>query len=435
MRAFGLFETTLGIAVMRVILANRFFYPDESATSRMMSSLAFGLAAQGVNVEVVASRQRHDGGAPFATYEQAGGVSFHRVPTARFGRARLLGRAADYATYHLSAGWRVRRLARAGDIVIIGTDPPLFSVTAMIALAGSRARLVNWMLDLFPEAAIELGLLRARGWAAHLLCGLRDMSLRRAQLNVAPIGRMAELLAERGLAPGNMLVMHQWSDGSIRPIEPMDNPLRREWGVEGKFVVGYSGNFGRVHEFGTILDAAELLRHHADVVFLFIGDGQRKAWVEAEIRRRGLANVLMHPLQPRERLCPTLCAADVHLVSLLPALEACSVPSKFYGILAAGRPTLFVGDSDGEIARIIARTGCGVAVRIGEAALLADAIATLAASATQRMEMGSRARQVFEAEFNEAVGIGAWLRLLASIAPPGLSAHGPAHVATATSLP
>jgi len=433
-RASGLFETTLGIVCMRVILANRFFYPDESATSRMMSSLAFGLAAQGVDVEVVASRQRHGGGVPFAAHERAGGVSFHRVPTARFGRARLLGRAVDYATYHLSAGWRIRRLARAGDIVIIGTDPPLFSVTATVALAGSRASLVNWMLDLFPEAAIELGLLRARGWAARLLCGLRDMSLRRAQLNVAPIKRMAELLADRGIASDSMLVMHQWSDGAIRPIGPADNPLRREWGVEGKFVVGYSGNFGRVHEFGTILDAAEQVRHHPDIVFLFVGDGQRKAWIEAEIRRRGLTNVLMHPLQPRERLCQTLCAADVHLVSLLPALEPCSVPSKFYGILAAGRPTLFVGDSDGEIARIIARTGCGVAVRIGEAAPLAGAITGLAASATQRAEMGSRARQVFEAEFNEAVGIGAWLRLLASLAAPGMPANAPAHAVTAASL-
>ncbi|MBV9749924.1 MAG: glycosyltransferase family 4 protein [Acetobacteraceae bacterium] len=412
---------------MRIILANRFLYPDEVATSRMMSSLAFGLAARGHAVDAVASRQRHDGGAEFTPRETVNSVRFHRVATARFGGARLMGRAADYLTYHLSAGWRIWRLAKPGDVVIVGTDPPLFSVTAALALAGTRASLVNWMLDLFPEAAIRLGLLRPGSPLSRLLCRLRDMSLRRARLNVAPIERMAELLMARGISPESIVVMHQWSDGgAIQPINPAENALRREWGLQDKFVVGYSGNFGRVHEFGTMLAAAERLRDRADIAFLFVGGGQRHAWVEAEIRRRNLTNVLMKPLQPRERLGNTLCAADAHLVSLIPELEPCSVPSKFYGILAAGRPTLFVGDPDGEIARVIARTGCGAAVRIGEDAVLAAHILNLAGSAAQRAQMGTAARRTFDAEFREAVGISVWQGLLSELAAPKLHLRGEA---------
>jgi colanic acid biosynthesis glycosyl transferase WcaI len=402
---------------MRVIIANRFSFPDESATSRMMSSLAFGLAAQGIDVHVVSGRQAHDGAAAFAPHDRIRGVSFHRVRTTRFGRSRLASRAADYASYHVSAGWRIRRLARAGDIVIVGTDPPLFSITAVAALAGSRSILVNWLLDLFPEAAIELGLLHRGGQISDLLCRWRDMSLRRARLNVAPIGRMAELLVARGISAEKLLVVDQWSDGdAIRPIAPEGNPLRKEWALQGRFVVGYSGNFGRVHEFGTILDAAERLRDRNDIAFLFIGNGQRKAWVEAEIQRRSLGNIQTHPLQPRERLSQSLAAADVHLVSLLPALEACSVPSKFYGILAAGRPTLFVGDRNGEIARVIARNGCGAAVQIGEAEKLATHITDLADSPDRYAAMAVRARQTFEAEFHETIGIGAWQSLIVSLA-------------------
>lgn len=409
---------------MRVILANRYLFPDEAATSRMMSSLAFGLAARGYTVEAVGSRQRHDGGAGFPAQESINGVRFHRVPTARFGRDRLLGRAVDYATYHFSAGWKLRRLARPGDVVIVGTDPPLFSVTAMLALAGTRANLVNWILDLFPEAAMRLGLLRAESRVSRFLCELRDISLRRARLNVAPIGRMAELLLRRGLPEASLVVMHQWSDGdAIRPIAPDENSLRAEWGLRDKFVVSYCGNFGRVHEFGTILGAAERLRDRADIVFLFVGAGQKKDWIMAQTWRRGLANVQMHPLQPRDRLAQTLSAADVHLVSLLPDLEPCSVPSKFYGILAAGRPTIFVGDPDGEIARIIARTGCGTALRIGEEAQLAARLTELADSVSQREQMGAVARRVFDAEFGESVGIGAWQRLLSGIAAQGLPAR------------
>jgi colanic acid biosynthesis glycosyl transferase WcaI len=398
---------------MRVILANRFVYPDEAATSRMMSSLAFGLAARGLEVHVVGSRQRHDNGPLLSPHEVVHGVNFHRVATAGFGRKRLLGRAIDYGTHHLAAGWRIRRLARRGDVVIVGTDPPLFSVTVAAALAGSGALLVNWMLDLFPEAAIELGVLPRHGLATRLLCTLRDASLNRARLNVAPIGRMADLLQSRGIAADNMIVMPQWSDGdAIRPVETKDNPIRLEWGLKDRFVIGYSGNFGRVHEFGTILDAAELLLDQPDVAFLFVGDGQRRAFIETEVKRRGLTNVQMHPLQPRERLSQSLGACDVHLVSLLPNLEPCSVPSKFYGILAAGRPTLFVGDEDGEIARIIARTGCGHAVQIGEAAQLANHILELKHSPEKWREMCLVARDTFEEEFRESVGLEAWERLI-----------------------
>ena len=409
---------------MRVVLVNRFAYPDEAATSRMMSSLAFGLAARGLaaggaEVHMIASRQSHDGSMSFPETETVRGVTFQRVATARFGRKNLAGRAANYLTFHLSAGLRIRRLARAGDVVIVGTDPPLLSVTAALALAGTGASLVNWMLDLFPEAAIRLGLLPADSLAVRLLCRLRDKSLREARLNVAPIGRMAELLIGRGVPSGNLVVMHQWSDGeAIRPLDPFDNPLREAWGLKDKVVVGYSGNFGRVHEFGTMLDAAERLRHRTDILFMFIGDGQKRVWIEEEVRRRKLGNVQMKPLQPRDKLCQSLGAADVHLVSLIPELEPCSVPSKFYGILAAGRPTLFVGDPDGEIARIIARTGCGATVAIGRDAELVAEIVSLADSPSVREAMGRAARQTFDAEFREGVGIAAWQRLLADLTAP-----------------
>src|SRR5690606_3131947 len=106
------------------------------------------------------------------------------------------------------------------------------------------------------------------------------------------------------------------------------------------FVVGYSGNFGRAHEFATLLDAAEELLRAPDIRFLMIGEGQQRGFVEAEARRRGLTNILFKPFQPSEMLSESLGVSDVHIVSLLPSLEHCIVPSKFYGVLAAGRPTI-----------------------------------------------------------------------------------------------
>jgi colanic acid biosynthesis glycosyl transferase WcaI len=401
---------------MKVIIANRFFFPDQSATSRMTTSLAFGLAERGYAVEAITSRQWHNAEGLLPERDRVNGVDIHRVRTTLFGRGRLVGRAFDYLTCHAGIWRRIRRSVRPGDALIVCTDPPLLSVTAMLAAARSGALVVNWIHDLFPEAAIQLGLMRRESLPARALCRLRDASLWRAQRNVVPLPHMAKFLSGRGIARDRFKVIRQWSDGdAIRPVDPELNGLRKEWGLADKFVVGYSGNLGRVHEFATFLDAADRLRDRAEIVFLFVGDGQRRAWVEQEARNRGLTNVLMKPLQPAERLSECLGAIDAHLVSLLPHLEACSVPSKFYGILAAGRPTLFVGDLDGEVARTIREGACGAALPIGDGAGLAARILDLVSNEDLRHSLGENARQLFESAFHAEVGVETWDRLLTEL--------------------
>jgi glycosyltransferase involved in cell wall biosynthesis len=408
---------------------NRFFFPDESATSRIISSLAFGLAKAGCTVHVVTGRRFYDGKLLPAAADEIGCVAVHRIWSSTFGRTGLTGRGFEYLTFHASAWWHIRRQARPRAVVVACTDPPLLSITAMLAIARSGAVLVNSIRDLYPEVAILLGMLDERGIFARLLCWLRDVSLRKARCNVALSQRMAAVLADRGTPSSTLTVIHDWSDGeAIRPVDRERNGLLTEWGLRGKFVAGYSGNLGRVHEFATILDAAERLRDQGDIVFLFIGDGHRRDWVEREARMRGLKNVMMKPLQPREYLAESLSVPDLHLVSLLPELEPCSIPSKLYGILAAGRPTLFIGDRDGEVAQIVREGSCGIAIAIGDADELARRIVELAASESLRHSMGNNARRLFEESFQQKVGIEKWLRLLteaASAAEPLRTAADP----------
>ncbi len=400
---------------MKVIFVNRYFYPDESATSRMATSLVEGLSRLGrEHVHVITGRVRHDDTSKtLPKRERIGGVMVHRVWTTRFGRAGLIGRAFDYLTFHLALVWQLFRLARRGDICVVCTDPPLLSVSVLLPTLIMGARRVNWVMDLFPEVAIDLGLLRKNSIKSRLALWIRDLSFEWADMNIALTGKMAEYLAARGIPSHKRRIIHHWSDGTaIRPLPSQESSLRREWGLQGKLVVGYSGNMGRAHEFATVLDAARRLSHRLDIVFLFVGGGYHQKWIEGEVERLGLRNVLMKPLQPRERLCDSLAASDIHLVSLLPDMEPYIIPSKFYGIAAAGRPTLFVGDKDGEIARTVARAGCGAAVEIGDGEGLKREILGMAASEPLRHAMGSRARSLFEAEFSEARGLADWSRLL-----------------------
>jgi len=406
---------------MRVVLVNRYFHPDESATSRMVSSLAFGLAAAGVDIEIVTGRYRHDDpSVALSEVETVDGVRVNRIATTHFGRARLPGRAADYGSFHLAAAFWCLTHIRRGDIVIACTDPPLLSVSLAAAIAPRGGVLVNWLHDIFPEVAIELGLIRRQGNLARLTLALRDRSLRCASVNVVPTAAMARGLEHRNLGGAPVALVPYWSEeNEIRPIAPADNRLRQDWGFEAAsaFVVGYSGNFGRAHDFATILGAAELLLGDARIRFCLVGGGYGSEQVEREIRSRRLTNILLQPLQPRARLAESLSVADLHLVSLLPQLEPYVVPSKLYGIMAAGRPVVFIGADDGEVATVLRSREIGHSVAVGEGSALAARILDLQRDPEARLAMGRRARAAFEADHVRARGVAAWRRLLETIAP------------------
>jgi colanic acid biosynthesis glycosyl transferase WcaI len=362
----------------KLIFINRYFYPDHSATSQMLSDLAFGLAKQNSQqpLHIVTSRQRYDDAAAQLPAEEVIlNVHIHRVTTTRFGRQNLLGRAIDYLSFYAASFITLIKLTKSGDTLIAKTDPPLISVIAALVAKIKRAHLVNWLQDLFPEVAAELGVKLARGLPYKLLKTLRNQTLRQAKMNVAIGELMAERLKSEGIPADKITVIHNWADEEqLHPVPHEQNPLREAWGLQGKFVVGYSGNLGRSHDFDTILNAAAALKDRDDIVFLMIGGGAQLPSVQKQCVEKGLTNVLFKPYQPRENLSESLSVADVHLISLKPELEGLIVPSKFYGILAVGRPIIYIGAQDGELARLINNEKCGKVLSTKNAEQLASEI-------------------------------------------------------------
>ena len=143
----------------RIIFINRYFYPDISATSQILSDLVFELPKENFEVHVITSRLKYNEvGAILKNKEKLNNIHVTRVWTSNFGRNKLILRSIDYLTFYISSIITLFRITMKNSIVIAKTDPPLISVLALFVAKYKQAVLVNWLQDLFPEVPQKLGI-------------------------------------------------------------------------------------------------------------------------------------------------------------------------------------------------------------------------------------------------------------------------------------
>lgn len=396
----------------RIIFINRFYAPDYSATSQILTSLAEYLASEKMDIHVVTSKQLYeDPKAQLLPSEVINNVYIHRIFSTKFGRVNLFGRGIDYASFYIFALFFLLKFICKSDVIVAKTDPPLISVIAAIVVKLKRATLINWIQDLFPEVMNAIHPNYISKPIFLLLKRLRNWSLMSAKCNVVIGELMRKKLNKNGIENSNIEVIHNWfvGENSCPPVSSI-NQLKLKWGLEGKCIIGYSGNLGRAHEYQTFLKAIELLKDNQNIMFLFIGGGVGMETLRNKVREKNFTNVVFKPYQAISKLGLTLRVPDVHFISLMPSLEGLVVPSKFYGVLAAGRPIIFVGSEDGELAKIIKDTKCGVNISINKSDLQADSITQFCLDSS----FGENARKAFEKKFMFKYTSERWVSLLSS---------------------
>lgn len=413
-----------GAGRARVIAVNRFFWPDRTATSQLLGDLTRHLAAAGADVHVVTTRLPGDGAAPS---DRGEGAAIHRVWAPHLGHS-VVARTATYLAFMLTGSWRIYRLARAGDQLLVKTDPPLMSVPVALVARLRRARLVLWHQDVFPEVAEAVDVLAPRSLPVRLARWLRDRSLRRADHHVTISKAMAAKLRTRGVLPRRVSVIQNWGYSELEPVLQGDNPLRRAWGLGDRFVIGYSGNFGRAHLREQVAEFARRMQHVPGLVLLFVGGGSGRPQLEALQREIGPERMILQPHARREDLSQSLSVPDLHLVSLDPACEGLILPSKFYGILAVGRPVLNMGAPDGVLAHKVAhhRIGCTLGP---DPESWRGLVEELMSDPARLADMGRRARRIHGRVYHARYRLAAWealmLRRAPSSSPAQVRRHGP----------
>jgi glycosyltransferase involved in cell wall biosynthesis len=226
-----------------------------------------------------------------------------------------------------------------------------------------------------------------------MLQRVNEFLVRRAAANVALGETMRQRLIEnKGAPPERTVIIADWADTSAITPAPKRNAFSEAHGLADRFVVMHSGNLGLSQSLETVVDAAALLGDLADLEVVFVGEGVKKPDLQAQVDRLGLTNVRFLPFTPKEGLRESFATADVFIVSLQRGLAGYIVPSKLYGILAAGRPYVAAVEADCEVASLTMRHGCGRLAEPGDPASMAGAIRACYRDRDETARQGERAR-------------------------------------------
>lgn len=412
----------MGTDRLSIAILTQYFYPEVPGTAQISTDLAVGLAEAGFDVHVYTGQPAYRGSRPLPRYEEYRGVHIHRAYSRRLSRSRL---SASGHTGRLLSGFTVatvtllkmiaRRKPRA---VLVDSTSPFLLLVAWLLRKLRRVPYVCVVHDVYPEIAVELGIVRP-GSVAERVWRAVYRRVYAASSKIVVLGpRMMEVV-QRGLTASSedrCVVIPNWADGdAIMPVPAGENPLRQKLGLVDKLVVLYSGNMGPAHDMRTVVDGAERLQHLQDVQFLFIGDGGSREWVSSTIERKKLANIRMEPYQPEGALPYSLTCGDISLVTQQRGMEGLSVPSKVYSSLAAGLAIVGVVGEGSEVGDIVEEHECGFRVSQGDVDGLVRAIERLYGDRGLLEQMKRRARGCFEANYARQNAIDRYLAVVREV--------------------
>jgi colanic acid biosynthesis glycosyl transferase WcaI len=370
---------------MRVLLLNQCFYPDVVSTAQHLTDLATELASRGHKVTVIASSRGYDNPeVRFPKREVWKGIEIIRLPTLGLGKKARWRRVLDFASFMLACVARLMLLP-GYDLVLGMTSPPLISFLGALFARLKGGEFVFWVMDLNPDEAIVAGWLNEKSWTVKLLNKLLGYSLRHASRIIVLDRFMQGRIRAKGIAEDKLVIIPPWShDEAIRYEDEGRAEFRAQQGLDGKYVVMYSGNHSPCHPLDTLLDAAGKLAAKPEIVFCFVGGGSEFHKVQSYAARHQLSNIICLPYQPLDKLAASLSAADLHVVVMGDPFAGIVHPCKIYNILRIGSPFLYIGPGQSHVVDILSqieREGIARVARHGEVDQVVDHIMEGALSA------------------------------------------------------
>tara|TARA_Y100001934_G_scaffold215071_1_gene254861 strand:- start:51 stop:1280 length:1230 start_codon:yes stop_codon:yes gene_type:complete len=339
---------------VKILLLNQTFYPDVAATAQHLTELAIELRKRGHEVSVLTSRRAYDSPDKlYAPYELWKGIKIRRLVGTGLGKNAKWKRAVDFASFGIKCALRLIFSPRY-DAVIALTSPPLVAALGALVCRINGGKLFYWVMDLNPDEAVAAGWLKKTGRLTHLLEEVSRYSLRHSHRIITLDRFMRDLILKKGIDPETVKVIPPWAHDDAVQFDPEGrDKFRERHGLNGKFVVMYSGNHSPCHPLTNLIDAARCMQADDSVRFCLVGGGSEHRKIQAIVGSENLTNVICLPYQPLNELSGSLSAADLHVVVMGEAFVGTIHPCKIYNALTVQAPVLCVGPAECHLADIL----------------------------------------------------------------------------------
>lgn len=395
-------RATSSLSHLKLSVINQFFPPDYAATGQLIEELVKQLGQQGMDVKVFSGQPAYSNRTAVAPrLEEQDKVTIVRSRVTRLWGARVRGKALNGLAFALRTTLHLIKNCRRRNLVLLTTAPPFLPVLGYLANRLLGIPYICLLYDLYPDIAIELGVVSRQNWIARLWQALNKQVWQHAQGLIVLSPAMKQRIVDHCPTVADKThVIHSWADPKqIVPIPKNNNWFAQQHGLVDKFTVLYSGNMGRCHDIDTIFEAALLLRDEP-IQFVCIGSGAKRDGLIQQVAEMGLDNFIFLPYQDKAVLPYSLTACDLSLVSVSPGMESLVAPSKLYSALASGRPIAAVCPPHTYLRQMLEEGNCGAWFNNGDSQKLAEFIRHLSRDEQTARAMGQAARACLEENYS-----------------------------------
>jgi putative colanic acid biosynthesis glycosyltransferase WcaI len=395
---------------MRVLVIGINYRPERTSVAPFTTGLCEHLAAQGHQVTVVTAFPYYPEWRVWDSYrgscyrrELLNGVTVHRVAHYVPRKPSSLIQRLTYDISFTVNSFFIALFAGECDVIYCSCPPPTVAFAAYLLGKIKGVPYAIKLTDLASDAALATGIMKP-GLGIRMARAFEAFTYRRALAVICLCRGFIDRLKERGVKEDTLLLIPDWGDtDNIRPCENDSTFRRSNHFSPEQFLVLHTGNMGKKQRLINLVYCAELTRDQLDVLWVLVGQGEERAYLEHEISRRSLANICMLPLQPNEGLCQMYSSADILVLNQAAAIGDAVIPSKLLTYMAAGRPIVAAVNKKSEAARQILLAKCGVVVPAENPRALADAVLTLRRNPALREELGANGRAYAEAHFTKTL--------------------------------
>jgi colanic acid biosynthesis glycosyl transferase WcaI len=412
---------------MHLRFFNRCYWPDSQATGQLLTELCEFLAQQHEVQALVGQPFFPEADTEFETEgsEKRNGVTILRLPHLHLHRAKYMARIRCMLSFTRSVRTYLKRESkrpqnRDQSVWVCETDPFLLPLVVGPEARRRKIPVVYYIQDIYPDIAVALGVVKNH-LPIRMLRSKLKREYRQADMLIVLDEDMKDRLAGWGIPPDKIEIVPNWMDcNAVQPIK-QNNPFRHELGIDDRFIVMHSGNMGLTQRLEDLIDATRTLGQSSNIELLMIGGGAKMS--ELKRHAKGTPYIRFLPYQPRERLGESLSAADLHIVSMDPAITGCLAPSKLYGILASGTPVLAIVPKGNAVWRFVESHQIGWCAEPQNLQSIAASIRVAAQTPREiLLQMGMRGRSLAEQLFDKQLCCSQFEQLLSGFVEQRITA-------------